>query len=89
MGSMTVEAKAKRVVHSSSGALADERDDRVEALEEGFDEGTPEEIEAAWMAEVKRRVADVKSGKAILISSETARQMRVEILERARARRTG
>ena len=89
MGSMTVEAKAKRVVLGSSSALADERDDRFEVPEEGFDEGTPEEIEAAWIAEVERRIADVRSGKAILISSETARQMRAEILERARARRMG
>lgn len=57
--------------------------------EESDEEGTPDDVEAAWIAEVERRLADVKNGKAILISAETAQRMRTEILERARARRAG
>lgn len=84
---MTVEVK--RIPHASAGAPTDDRDELLEWPEESVDEGTPEEIEAAWIAEVKRRIAHVKRGKAILISSETARQMRTEIFDRARSRRVG
>jgi putative addiction module component (TIGR02574 family) len=74
MGSMTVEANAKRVVRSSSGALADERDDRVEAPEEGFDEGAHEEIDEAWRAELLRRVQQVRSGEVEPVSWESVRE---------------
>lgn len=82
-------AEAKRVFHAALQLPTQEREELIERLEASLDEGAPEEIEAAWIEEVKRRIADIDSGKAKLVSSESTRQMRAEILERARARRAG
>ena len=42
---------------------------RYEFEDEGA-EGTPEEIEAAWLEEVERRVADFERGETTCISHE-------------------
>lgn len=58
-------------------------------LEASLHEGTPEEIEAAWIEETKRRVAEIECGEATTVSSESVHAMMTEILERARTRRAG
>jgi hypothetical protein len=57
----------------------------VDLLEESLSDGTPEEIGAAWLVEVKRRIAEIDRGEATLVSSESVHQRMAEILERARA----
>lgn len=82
-------AEAKRVLHAALQLPIEDREEIIGMLEESLDDATSEDIETAWIEEVRRRVADVESGKATLVSSESTRQMRTEILERARARRAG
>jgi putative addiction module component (TIGR02574 family) len=36
---------------------------------------TPEEIEAAWAAEIRRRIADIDSGKTKLVSWEEVQRI--------------
>lgn len=85
----TMTGEASRVLHAALQLPARDREELVELLEQSLDEGSIEEIEAAWIEEVKRRVAEIDSGEATLVSSESARRMRAEILERARSRRAG
>ncbi len=42
----------------------------IDSLEDDDPTDTPEEIEAAWAAEIRRRIADVDSGKTQTISLE-------------------
>jgi Putative addiction module component len=56
---------------------------------DGLDQGVPAEIEAAWVEEAKRRLADIDSGKTTPVSSESALEMMDAAIDRARARRTG
>src|SRR5690606_30505855 len=85
----TMTGEARRVLHAALQRPARDREELVELLEQSLDEGSIEEIEAAWIEEVKRRIAEIDSGEATLVSSESARRMRAEILERARSRRAG
>lgn len=82
-------AEAKRVFHAALQLPNHAREELVDLLEESLSDGTPEEIEAAWLVEVKRRIAESERGEGQVISAESSRQMRAEILERARARRAG
>lgn len=84
---MTVEVK--RVLHAALQLPAHEREDLIELLEESLDQGVPGEIEAAWIDEAKRRLADIDSGKTTPVSSESALEMMDAAIERARARRAG
>lgn len=82
-------AEAKRVLHAALQLSIEDREEIIDVLEESLEDASSEDSENAWIEEVRRRVADVESGKATLVSSESTRQMRTEILERARARRAG
>ncbi len=84
---MTVEAE--RVLEAALQLPKSERERLVEALENSLGEGTPGEIEAAWISEAKRRIADVQSGATTPVSSQSTRQRMAEVLDRAAARRAG
>lgn len=57
-----------------------EREELIARLEASLDEGTSEEIEAAWNEEAKRRVAEIERGDATLVSSESVHETMAEIL---------
>jgi putative addiction module component (TIGR02574 family) len=80
---------AKAIFQAAMQLPAREREELIDLLEESLDEGTPEEIEAAWIEETKRRVDEIERGDVRLVSSESVHQMMAEILERARTRRAG
>ncbi len=82
-------SEAERVLHAALKLAPQEREQLAEALEQSLAEGTPEEIESAWVEEVHRRVAQIDSGEAKPVSSKRTRRMMAEILERARTRPTG
>jgi putative addiction module component (TIGR02574 family) len=85
---MTVEVR--RVLHAALQLPADEREELIDLLEESLLDGSAEgETEAAWIDEAKRRLADIDSGKTIPVPSESMFERMDEVIERARARRTG
>lgn len=44
--------------------------DLLEAEFPGGSEGAPEEIEAAWLVEVERRIAEAERGEAVFFDAE-------------------
>lgn len=82
-------SEAKRVLHAALALPNHEREVLIDSLEESLDEGTPEEIEAAWIAEAKRRLADIERGDVMPVSAESTLAVMDAAIERARARRTG
>lgn len=82
-------AEGKRVFEAALQLPSHDREQLADALEQSLGEATPQELESAWVEEVKRRVADIDSGKTTPVSSRDTRQMMAEVLERARTRRTG
>jgi putative addiction module component (TIGR02574 family) len=50
-------------------------------------DGTPEEIEAAWSAEIKRRREDIQSGRCVAIPGEEVLREGRMMIERAREQR--
>ncbi len=73
--------RASQVLKQALALSAEERGVLIAQLIQSLDGEVPEEgVEEAWAAEIKRRVDEVRSGKAQLISSE-------EVHHRALARR--
>lgn len=54
---------------------------------DGSDGPSDEELEAAWIAEVKRRIEDVESGKSKLVPWEEVRQELFEMVGLSTPRR--
>lgn len=72
---------AKKILEDAM-ALADEEREELAAHLLGSLPATGEqEIEAEWMAEVRRRMADVDAGKVSMIPWEEARQVLRERLK--------
>jgi putative addiction module component (TIGR02574 family) len=68
-------AAVERLRKEASQLPYDEREALVRMLDLDLDAAVPEDenptdVEAAWDEEIKARVDDVKSGKAILLSQE-------------------
>jgi putative addiction module component (TIGR02574 family) len=69
-----VGAEGRRILEEARALSPEERRSiALELLED--DDGTPEDIEQAWIAEVERRMADVKAGRSELIPLAKAMQM--------------
>lgn len=68
--------RVKALVDEARKLTPDEQWELLRQLHEAFDdepaEGTPEEIEAAWMEEVERRAAAVERGDSKLIDFDVA-----------------
>lgn len=69
----------------------DERAELAAILVDSIGDGRPEaEIDAAWLAEAKRRLEAVRSGKATLVpTEEVERELEDLILDAPEARRAG
>ncbi|NOU32260.1 MAG: addiction module protein [Polyangiaceae bacterium] len=67
-------AEGKRILEEARALSPEERRSiGLELLED--DDGTLEEVEQAWIAEVERRMADVRAGRSELIPLAKAMQM--------------
>lgn len=70
-------------IKNEAMALPDnERAILARGLIESLDDDSPEECEQEWLAEIDRRCAEIDSGKAQLIDSETViRELRSKYLQ--------
>ena len=67
--------QAWRVLEKALALSTRERGVLIDRLIESLDEGPAEEgVEEAWAAEIKRRVDEIRSGKARLIPAEEMRR---------------
>ncbi|MBX9927150.1 MAG: addiction module protein [Hyphomicrobiaceae bacterium] len=66
--------RVELIIEEARKLTADEREELFARLAIEFDgepaDGTPEEIEAAWLDEVERRAAAVEKGEMDLVPSE-------------------
>jgi putative addiction module component (TIGR02574 family) len=80
--------EAKRILEAAMALPDSERAMLAAVLTDSLGDGsTPEEIEAAWLLEVKRRIADLDSGRSVPVPWEEVRQELHAKIERARGRR--
>jgi putative addiction module component (TIGR02574 family) len=69
--------QAEQILQSALGLPADERVDIAESLMLSVDEEKGAEIDAAWAAEIKRRIESIDKGEVQLIPwDEALRSMR-------------
>jgi len=67
--------QASRVLEKALALSTRDRGVLIDRLIESLDEGPAEEgVEEAWAAEIKRRVDEIRSGKARLIPAEEMRR---------------
>jgi putative addiction module component (TIGR02574 family) len=70
--------RVRAIVEEARKLTSEERRELVDLLEaELTDEGSPEEIEAAWLEEVERRIAAAERGDTTFVDAE-------EVLSRMR-----
>lgn len=77
--------EAKRILDAALQLSTDDREMLVFLLEDSLRDGTPEEIEAAWIEEIKRRIGEIERGEAIMIPAEEAFARTRQILEATRS----
>ena len=65
--------RADTILDTALALPPDERSWLASELIASLDEGEDIDVEAAWAAEIERRIADVESGKAKTVSWEEAR----------------
>jgi hypothetical protein len=72
--------RVRTIVEEARKLTAEERRELFDILEAEFSseqEGTPEEIEAAWLEEIRQRIAQSERGEATFVDAE-------EVVARAR-----
>jgi putative addiction module component (TIGR02574 family) len=67
-------AEAERVTEEALNLTKEERLHLLTVLADSIEEGALEEIEAAWVAEAKRRLAGIRSGERATVSWEDVEQ---------------
>jgi putative addiction module component (TIGR02574 family) len=78
--------QVSEVLEKALALSTQERGLLIDHLIESLDEGQPEEgVEEAWDEEIKRRVDDIRSGKAEMIpGQEVRRRLAARLLNGAR-----
>ena len=72
--------RVRAIVEEARKLTTEERRELVDLLEAELpDDGTPEEIEAAWLEEVERRIAKAERGETTFVDFD-------EAMARARSR---
>ena len=67
--------QASEVLEKALSLSTEERGFLIDRLIQSLDGGPPEEgVEEAWGEEVKRRVDDIRSGKAEMVSGDEVRR---------------
>ena len=75
-------AEAERVLEAALDLPDAERAELAAILTDSIGDGAPDvEIEAAWIAEAKRRLADIRSGKSETVAWEDVERELDEIIE--------
>jgi putative addiction module component (TIGR02574 family) len=69
-----VTAEAERLTEEALKLSKEERLHLLTVLADSIEEGSVEEIEAAWVAEAKRRLAGIESGERPTVSWEDVEQ---------------
>jgi putative addiction module component (TIGR02574 family) len=83
MGEITPEAS--QILERALDLSAQERGALIARLIDSLDDGPTEEgVEEAWATEIKRRVDDIRSGKARLIPEEEVRRPAAALLRDGR-----
>jgi putative addiction module component (TIGR02574 family) len=83
-----VTAEAERLLEAAMKLPDAERAELAAILTDSIGDGhTEEEIDAAWIAEAKRRLEDIRSGKAQTIPSEEVEQEMEQIIASHEAKR--
>jgi putative addiction module component (TIGR02574 family) len=68
--------QASEVLEKALALSTEERGALIDRLIESLDDAPPEEgVEAAWDAEIKRRVDEIRSGKVKMIPGEEVRRL--------------
>ena len=63
--------RVRAIIEEARKLTPEERLELVDTLEAEFsDHGTPEEIEAAWLEEVERRMAAAERGETTFVDAE-------------------
>jgi putative addiction module component (TIGR02574 family) len=84
----TVSNEAERILEAAMKLSDGERAELAAILADSIGDGhSEEEIEAAWIAEAKRRLEDIRSGKSKTVPWEEVRGKLRAMLEGARQRR--
>jgi len=82
-----VTAETERILEAAMKLPDDERAELVAMLADSIGDGSSdEEIEAAWLAEAKRRLEDLRSGRSKPVSFDEVNQKLRAMLDRARER---
>lgn len=77
-----VTAEAERVLEAALDLPEDERAELAAILTDSLGDGSPDaQIEAAWVAEAKRRLADIRSGKSKTVAWEDVERELDELIE--------
>lgn len=80
--------EAQRILEAAMRLPDSERAVLAAILKDSLgDASAPDEIEAAWLSEVKRRMADIDSGRSTTVPWEEVKQRLHARIERARGRR--
>jgi putative addiction module component (TIGR02574 family) len=83
MGDMT--PQASQVLERALDLSAKDRGTLIARLIDSLDDGSAEEgVEQAWAAEIRRRVDEIRSGKARLIPEEEVRRRAAALLRNGR-----
>ena len=71
---LTVTAEAERLTEEALKLSKEERLHLLTVLADSIEEGSLAEIEAAWVAEAKRRLAGIESGERPTVAWEDVEQ---------------
>ena len=65
--------RVRTIVEEARKLTPEERSELIGLLEAEFSgeqEGTPEEVEAAWLQEIERRIAEAERGETTFVNAE-------------------
>jgi putative addiction module component (TIGR02574 family) len=75
-----MDIQAEQILQSALNLSPDDRVEIAESLILSLDEKRAAEIESAWAAEIKRRIASIERGEVTLIpADEVMREMRARL----------
>lgn len=84
----TLNPATQSVLDAAMELPEDERAELAAVLVDSIGDGRPEaELDAAWLAEAKRRLEEVRGGHATLVSTSEVEQELEELIEGASATR--
>jgi putative addiction module component (TIGR02574 family) len=81
-------ARAEQLLQEAIGLPESDRASLADALYASLEESSdsPEQVNAAWDAEIRRRVAEIEEGTAKTVSTDQLKENLDSIIRRAQAR---